>query len=176
MTSNRPKILPSCLVAMALAGLSAPALAAPIQDNIEIAPPPVLASENFPCSECHADMEPDRRRRVLEYHTEITLKGHGEKERWCLDCHDGNDRDKLRLLNGKLVDFTESYLLCRQCHASIFATWQPGIHGKRTGNWDGRKLVYPCVACHNPHQPRFPRLKPEPPPVQPEATLDKEMP
>ncbi len=131
-------------------------------------PRPPFSKGIFPCSSCHAGLEANPTRRVLkEEHTNITLH-HAESMRWCLDCHDAANRDKLRLVNGELVDFTESYLLCGQCHGNIYRDWKAGIHGKRTGYFDGGKRMYLlCVHCHDPHQPRFKPIKPEPPPYRP---------
>lgn len=113
-------------------------------------------------------MEPDPTRRELGFHTEITdIFNHAKQQRWCLDCHNTNDRDKLRLANGDLVSFKESYYLCGQCHGTIFRDWKAGIHGKRTGMWNGKKLYRLCVHCHNPHSPRFKQLTPMPPPDKP---------
>ena len=60
---------------------------------------------------------------------------------WCFDCHNPDNRDKLRLANGKLVKFEESYILCGQCHGTILREWKAGLHGKRTGMWNGDKAV-----------------------------------
>ncbi len=122
----------------------------------------------FPCSQCHAHMQPpNAKRRVLtEYHTNIVLH-HAEGQRWCTDCHNLNNRDKLRLVSGELIDFTESYRLCGQCHGDKFRDWKVGVHGKRTGNWNGDKQYLLCVHCHNPHDPKFKPLKPMPPPERP---------
>ena len=48
------------------------------------------------------------------------------------------------------------------------ATGASGIHGKRTGYWNGSKRYLLCVHCHNPHSPRFAALQPLPPPVRPQ--------
>lgn len=131
-------------------------------------PPPPFSEGIFPCSECHADMEVNPKRRKLEmFHTDIELKNHAEDQRWCLDCHNPDNRDVLRLASGKLVSFEESYYLCGQCHGTIFRDWKAGVHGKRTGEWNGKKVYRLCVHCHNPHQPRFKPLVPKPPPVKP---------
>ncbi len=131
-------------------------------------PPPPFSEDIFPCSDCHDGMDVNPQRRVLEeFHEEIELKNHNEANRWCLDCHNPDDRDVLRLASGKLVSFEESYLLCGQCHGTIFRDWKAGIHGKRTGDWNGQKLYRLCVQCHNPHQPRFKPIKPLPPPIKP---------
>jgi hypothetical protein len=107
-----------------------------------------------------------KRRELKEEHTSIKLH-HAESMRWCLDCHDPHNRDKLKLANGDLIDFTESYMLCGQCHGTNYRDWKAGIHGKRTGYFDGKKMYYLCVNCHNPHDPKFKPLKPEPPPFRP---------
>src|ERR1039457_7432264 len=122
----------------------------------------------FPCTQCHAHMQPPntKRRELTEYHTNIVLH-HAEGQRWCLDCHNPNNRDKLRLVSGELIDFSESYRLCGQCHGAKFRDWQVGVHGKRTGNWNGDKQYLLCVHCHNPHDPKFKPLKPMPPPNRP---------
>jgi hypothetical protein len=109
-----------------------------------------------------------KRRELTEEHTNIQLKNHAEKERWCLDCHDLKNRDKLRLVSGEQIDFTESYRLCGQCHGDKYRDWRTGIHGKRTGQWNGKKQYLLCAHCHNPHNPRFKELQPKPPPMRPE--------
>ncbi len=130
-------------------------------------PPPPFSEGIFPCTECHADLEVNKERRELDFHEEIVLK-HAEEQRWCLDCHNPDNRDKLRLANGQLIFFEKSYLLCGQCHGTIFRDWKAGIHGKRTGMWNGKKQYRLCVHCHNPHQPKYKPIKPLPPPVMPE--------
>ena len=128
---------------------------------------PPFSEGIFPCSSCHAGMDLNAKRRELkEEHTSIKLH-HAESMRWCLDCHDPHNRDKLKLANGDLIDFTESYQLCGQCHGTNYRDWKAGIHGKRTGYFDGKKMYYLCVNCHNPHDPKFKPLKPEPPPFRP---------
>lgn len=131
-------------------------------------PPPPFSEDIFPCSECHGEMETNRERRVLEdAHDDIILK-HDEENRWCLDCHNANDRDKLHLADGRLLDFKESYKLCGQCHGTLFRDWRAGIHGRRTGSWNGRKKYLLCAHCHDPHSPKFKKMKPDPAPTRPE--------
>ncbi len=138
-------------------------------------PPPPFSEGIFPCSECHKDLEVNTNRRELSFHEDIQLKHHAEEQRWCLDCHNPTDRDKLRLASGKLIPFTESYYLCGQCHGTHFRDWKAGVHGKRTGMWNGKKEYRLCVHCHNPHQPRFKPLEPLPPPLRPEDTKYKKL-
>lgn len=132
-----------------------------------VAPPP-FSEGIFPCSQCHAGMPADPKRRALTMHSEISEGfNHAKEQRWCLDCHNPGDRDKLRLASGRTISFEESYYLCGQCHGTNFRDWKVGVHGRRTGQWNGKKEYRLCVHCHNPHQPRFKQLQPLPPPEQP---------
>jgi hypothetical protein len=96
---------------------------------------------------------------------------HGGGNLWCLDCHDNDDRDKLVGLDGGLLTFNQSHLLCGGCHGPKLRDWDLGIHGSTTGYWDMsrddgetsvRKL---CVECHLPHNPVFASMMPLPGPV-----------
>ena len=133
-------------------------------------PPPPFSEDIYPCTECHDPEETEidtEARELEEMHDDIELH-HGPEDRWCFDCHNPTDRDKLRLVNGSLVGFDESYRLCGQCHGTIFRDWRHGIHGRRSGNWNGRKTYLLCAHCHNPHSPRFQQLQPLPPPIRPQ--------
>jgi len=151
-----------------LLGLAlAPGLAA---QDIQVPPPP-FSDGIFPCTSCH-DNKTQKvnpvRREFTGMHADIELK-HGPASRWCLDCHDPNDRDHLHLASGAKVEFAASYELCGQCHGEKLRDWRAGVHGKRTGSWNGAKQYLLCVNCHNPHSPHFQPLKPMPPPVPPAA-------
>ena len=122
----------------------------------------------FPCTGCH---DPNlavntTRRELHKPHEDIKLV-HDEEHRWCLDCHNAQNRDVLRSAAGEPIPFAESYRLCGQCHGLQYRDWKAGVHGKRTGEWDGRKDYLLCVNCHNPHSPKFKSLVPLPPPVRP---------
>ena len=138
--------------------------------DIQVPPPPITEGF-FPCTVCHdgKNLKVNRQRREFkEMHADITLK-HGPDSRWCLDCHDALNRDRLHLASGELIEFTVSYELCGQCHGEKLRDWRAGVHGKRTGSWNGQKQYLLCVNCHNPHSPRFQALKPAPPPIHPGA-------
>lgn len=124
----------------------------------------------FPCTDCHSDMEPNpTRRQLVDMHDDIeAIFDHDSDNRWCLDCHDLNNRDSLKLASGKRIGFDESYKLCGQCHGDKLRDWKVGIHGKRTGKWNGAKQYLLCVHCHNPHSPKFKPLAPLPPPERQE--------
>jgi len=134
--------------------------------GFNVPPPPFSEDGIFPCSDCHVDLDVDPEPRELGMHEQIQIN-HGPKDRWCLDCHNADDRDHLRLANGTLVGFDESYKLCGQCHGTIFRDWREGIHGRRQGYWNGAKSYLLCAHCHDPHAPAFKPIKPLPPPVRP---------
>ena len=157
-------------VAVLLSGASPAGTNAPakVEERVEVPPPP-FSDGIFPCMNCHANQKPNRTRRTLaDMHTDIDLK-HAQPQLWCLDCHDLMNRDVLHLASGAKVPFKVSYELCGQCHGEKLRDWRAGVHGKRTGSWNGAKQYLLCVNCHNPHSPHFQALKPMPPPVRPEA-------
>ena len=136
---------------------------------VAVAPPP-LTEGVFPCSntECHkAGTKVNKVPHEVGFHSDIELH-HDEKNRWCLDCHDTENRNVLHLADGRPVEFTESYRLCGQCHGPQLRSWRAGEHGKRTGSWSGKKEYRLCVSCHDPHAPHFKPLKPERPPIRQE--------
>jgi hypothetical protein len=148
---------------------SAAAIPAAPGERVEVPPPP-FTDGIFPCSGCHAELAVNRTRRALsDMHTDIVLT-HDEEHRWCLDCHDAADRDKLHLASGELVPFEESYRICGQCHGEKYRDWRAGVHGRRSGQWNGHKTYLLCAHCHNPHQPRFQPIAPKPAPRRPSRT------
>lgn len=150
-------------------------------------PPPLVYRGIYPCTACHRtdvsegarpDEEtnpflgtylraPDSTPRILvRMHRDIDLK-HGKGEFWCLTCHEGENRNHLALFNGKSISFEDSHLLCGQCHGSIYRDWKLGIHGRRVGQWKGKKLYMLCSHCHNPHDPKFRKISSLDPPRPP---------
>lgn len=142
-----------------------------VVEEFQVPPPPFQGEDIYPCSDCHdPDIPINRKQRELKLmHAEIVFH-HDAENRWCLDCHDAEDRDMLHLANGKLVSFEESYKLCGQCHGGKYRDWRAGVHGRRTGDWNGEKSYLLCVHCHDSHAPKFPPLEPLPPPSKPERT------
>jgi len=180
---NTPAAALAVLVA-ALSGCDVGSASASPSDSIDLTwqapervsdfevPPPPLSDETFPCSDCHdPELIPvNRERRAMELaHVEIELR-HAESDRWCLDCHDAEDRDQLHLASGELVPFEESYRLCGQCHGDKLRDWRIGVHGRRTGSWNGEKSYLLCVHCHDSHDPAFRPIAPMPAPQRPRRT------
>lgn len=137
-------------------------------NEFSVSPPP-FSEDIFPCSACHADQVPSAKRRELDMHEDIQeMFNHDSENRWCIDCHDLNSRDSLKLASGKLIGFDESFKLCGQCHGDKYRDWKVGVHGRRIGEWNGKKQYFLCVHCHNPHSPKFKQIKPLPAPVRQE--------
>ncbi len=122
----------------------------------------------FPCVEqCHKDRTPDPHKRELkEFHSLKHLE-HGDTTFWCNFCHNDDNLDTLRLLDGRTVSFNEAYRLCGECHGDKRRDWQAGIHGLQSGYWDGshEKVRRSCTACHDPHAPRRPTFQALPAPT-----------
>jgi uncharacterized CHY-type Zn-finger protein len=139
-----------------------------VSDSTQLIPVESFSSDYFPCNDCHSELEPNsQRRELVEMHDDIIFV-HDSENRWCLACHSSSERDSLVLAGGKLLGFNESYKLCGQCHGPKYRDWRLGIHGKRTGEWNGQKQYRLCVHCHDPHSPKYKSLKPMPPPRMPE--------
>jgi hypothetical protein len=144
-----------------------PAEQSEVDELFAIAPPP-FSEGIFPCSECHfEDDEVDKVPRVVDFHDTVVFD-HASDVRWCLDCHDETNRDMLHLADGRLIPFEESYRLCGQCHAHQKKDWEAGDHGRRSGNWLGKKEYLLCAHCHDPHSPAFKPITPMAPPVRQE--------
>jgi len=140
-------------------------------DSDQLIPVESFSSDYFPCNDCHSELEPNtRRRELVEMHDDIIFD-HDSENRWCLACHNTINRDSLVLAGGKLLGFDESYKLCGQCHGPKIRDWKLGIHGKRSGEWNGQKQYLLCVHCHDPHSPKIKSLKPMPAPRRPDQIL-----
>lgn len=132
-------------------------------------PRPPFSPDMFPCTRCHDkpddfNMQP---RKLTLKHEDIKL-AHGPRAQWCYDCHNPTARDQLRLAGGRLIPFEKSYELCGQCHGEKLRDWRMGVHGRRTGCWNGKRAYLLCVNCHNQHTPHFAPVKPLPRPKTPE--------
>jgi hypothetical protein len=119
--------------------------------------------EMHPCSNCHqwtkGNPEP---RKLKPPHDNFELRHglHGKGQFWCFTCHDMDNAGGLKTLDGAPVDFADAYIVCSQCHSQQARDWQHGAHGKRVANWQGRRQVLSCTACHYQHRPA---LKPREP-------------
>ena len=96
------------------------------------------------------------------YHEEIQIN-HGPKDRWCFDCHNADDRDHLRLVNGTLVGFRRIVQTLRPVPRHDLPRLARGNPRSAPGLLDGAKSYLLCAHCHNPHAPAFQPIEPLPP-------------
>jgi hypothetical protein len=137
-----------------------------------IAPFEVIPSrrdaEMHPCANCHQWVTSNPApRRLQAPHDNIELDHglHGHGEFWCFTCHDMANGGGLKTLEGRAVEFADAYVVCSQCHARQAHDWAHGAHGKRVGNWQGKRQVLNCTACHYQHRPALSRRAPMPGPA-----------
>jgi hypothetical protein len=146
----------------------------PLTPDFEIVPAKTTASM-YPCSSCHAWRKVNATPRKLERpHNNFELKHslHGKGVFWCFTCHDLENPQGLKDLEGNHLSSQESYLLCSQCHSRQAKDWAFGAHGKRLGSWNGQRKSLDCAACHYQHSPKHkPRAPMEGPKIR--ANLDR---
>lgn len=172
LAMTHPPWIGTCLGAGAL-GPESDRPAAPTESHQQEfpVPPKPLPKSVTPCSACHGKSQDFpinwTRKETLRVHSRVRLN-HGGRGIWCLDCHHPTERDFLQpLSDGTPIPFERSYLLCGKCHGTKFRDWRDGLHGRRTGYWNGRKEYLLCVHCHRAHSPRFRPIKPMPAPQKP---------
>ncbi len=121
------------------------------------------------CVDCHASMEVPKvpPRASVSMHENAKME-HGTNDR-CFTCHSAENRGTLVDLQKAPIPFAQSDRVCAQCHAAVHRDWEAGAHGRRNGSWkatDVSLTVAACVACHDPHSPKFKSLQPAPAPVR----------
>lgn len=120
---------------------------------------------SVPCTFCHQALITNPTPRALP--PPHPALNHGDGRMWCLNCHNPDDRDQLRDFLGNDVAAGDAHLVCGQCHFDQQKDWYFGAHGKRVENWRGKRRIYACAHCHDPHDPAIkPRAPLEPPPVR----------
>jgi hypothetical protein len=128
-----------------------------------------LVYSRMNCVACHLEseekeMEWDDDGNVIipvAHRLEVLRHGDNRRNNDCFNCHHKEDLSKLNLRSGRLVEFTETTLLCSECHGPTTRAWEDGLHGRTEGYWDttqGEALRKECTSCHDPHHPRFPEM------------------
>ena len=77
------------------------------------------------------------------------------------------------MLDGEIISSKESPRLCGQCHGPIYIDWKEGIHGKLFGKGTDKARKFLCLECHEPHDPKFKKMKAEAPPHHPKLLIEK---
>ena len=129
-----------------------------------------------PCATCHGDNAEgpwvERDDAPQDFHGNVALE-HGTLS--CDSCHQSDDRTKLHLADGELLDITDAMTLCAQCHGVQYRDYTHGSHGGMTGHWDlqrGGRDRNNCVDCHFPHSPAYEQVMPVHPPRDRYLDLD----
>lgn len=123
------------------------------------ASPPDAQPLRVACRTCH-DGAPDRPlpkspEDLNEFHRGLVFR-HGELA--CASCHSQGQPPRLHLATGEALETSEALRLCAQCHGPQWRDFQHGAHGGMRGYWDlsrGPRTRVACVACHDPHAPRY---------------------
>lgn len=126
-------------------------------------------SFEYKCSECHNDFSsPPRQNPEIPEHAEINARFNHGLNTFCVNCHNPTDRNTYVAHDGSAIPSTEPAILCSKCHGPTYREWQVGIHGRSNGGWErdnpARKKLL-CIQCHDPHQPKFAPMKPDPPTI-----------
>lgn len=118
------------------------------------------------CRTCHEVGDtrpfPERAETLGGPHAGLTVE-HGSLR--CAACHDADDREQLHLADGRAIPMIDALELCSQCHGPQRRDYDHGAHGGMRGHWDlsrGPREKNHCVACHDPHGPRFGVFAPVP--------------
>lgn len=137
---------------------------------------PQVLAVNSDCRLCHMSKALKylpAKHRPTKQHADFN-NHHGKAEISCHQCHEANNHNLLRTSPDFPATFENPSPVCQRCHFDIFKDWSRGMHGKRTGNWDGAKKVLACVDCHSPHRVSFAPMKAEPPPQKPKLGVEKD--
>ncbi|MFW6053372.1 MAG: hypothetical protein ACOC9J_01025 [Persicimonas sp.] len=121
------------------------------------------------CSTCHSipadgDTPAEHPDELEDFHTGMEF---AHSDLTCNSCHNPNDRNTLRLADGKSLAFEDTRHLCAQCHGPQHRDYINGSHGGMNGYWDlnqGPRTRNDCVNCHDPHDPSFKPMMPAPGP------------
>lgn len=118
------------------------------------------------CNNCHRLFESSPLVDRMPMQHRSVLLDHGMNDR-CYNCHDVKNRERLVLIDGSTVSFSETPRLCAQCHGTVFRDWERGMHGKTLGSWlaeEGNQRRLGCAECHDPHAPAYEKISPLPGP------------
>ncbi len=118
------------------------------------------------CASCHSLREeaavPESADELTEFHTGLVFQ-HGSNR--CASCHVAEPRSapKLRLADGRVLPMVDAIQLCAQCHGPQHRDYLAGAHGGMSGAWSlasGPRTRNHCVSCHDPHAPKYLKVKP----------------
>ena len=127
------------------------------------------------CNLCHLKKKlefiPSKHKPNRE-HNDYPLR-HSKSEMSCNSCHDINNFNFLKSSKELSASFENSSPVCQRCHSEVFRDWRQGIHGKRSGEWMGKKIQNQCIDCHDPHSVKYKSVKARSAPVRPAFGVKK---
>lgn len=140
---------------------------------------PVIRQAGFTysCNDCHLYKEPAEAPKILIAAHEHIKMEHGINSN-CYNCHHKKEREFLTDIDGNKIPLTKSEQLCQKCHGARYKDWTLGIHGRQDGYWHeefGEVKRATCVACHNPHSPKFKPMRPLPGPYKEVHSLKEDV-
>lgn len=126
------------------------------------------------CSTCHDKLSWRQGAVALAgEHRDITFD-HGLNV-FCLNCHHPKNSDVYVHYDGSEIPGDEPNRVCAKCHGPHFRDYGLGVHGRVNGYWNadlGEQTMLACIQCHDPHRPKFPLIRPEPPPALTRFSID----
>lgn len=118
----------------------------------------------YKCTECHTSIESLRTQHSdIKEHPDVVLT-HGINTA-CVNCHHPTNRNVYVDHDGSEIPSETPARLCAKCHGPTYREWEVGIHGRQNGYWDvtrGLREKLLCIQCHDPHNPAFKPMTPEP--------------
>lgn len=121
----------------------------------------------YECTMCHDEYRKETSFAAQQVeHADIEF-AHGLNDH-CLHCHNPKAPDVFIDHDGTEIPGDLSTMLCAKCHGTTYRDWGIGIHGREDGYWDrarGPAVKLTCIECHDPHAPKFPLMRPDPPPA-----------
>jgi hypothetical protein len=124
---------------------------------------------NYRCMECHRDLTaPKEQLDFKGEHVAIAARFNHGLNTQCVNCHHPSNRNAFVDHDGGEIPSTQPARLCAKCHGPLYREWQRGAHGRQNGHWDrskGPRVKLLCVQCHDPHEPAFKAMKPDPTPA-----------
>jgi hypothetical protein len=136
----------------------------------------VLPARAGECNLCHMTKSAkfiSKKKQTRLEHSQVEAK-HGRKTLECNFCHDKNNHNFLNSTPKFPASFANPSPVCQRCHSEIFRDWKRGIHGKRTGGWQGsERQQFHCIECHNAHSVKFKDMVAKPAPVRPKLGIQK---
>lgn len=130
----------------------------------------------YECSICHDGFEGTMGEDALQGEHADIFFDHALSLQ-CLNCHNPKNADAYVYHDGSEIPGDQPTQLCAKCHGLHYEEWELAVHGRVNGTWDpayGEQAKLDCIQCHDPHSPKFPKMRPEKPPVATRFEIGKE--